>query len=224
MELRDRQFPNEPSEYRSARNTVLEAEIALRRQTEAVAELRRSLPRGGRLKEDYTFQNVWTGADTIFADLFSPGKKTLIVYSMMYAPKDANACPMCTSIVDGLNGASPHVNDRADLIVATKAPVEKARKWAEGRDWKNIRLFSTFNNSYNLDYFAEEAGGAQWPVLNVFEKSDDGIYHRYATELLFTKTEPGQDFRHVDSIWPIWNLFDLTPEGRPAKWKPKYSY
>ncbi|MBO0736785.1 MAG: DUF899 family protein, partial [Alphaproteobacteria bacterium] len=40
-------FPNESAEYRAARNALLDAEIALRRQLEAVAALRRSLPPGG---------------------------------------------------------------------------------------------------------------------------------------------------------------------------------
>jgi hypothetical protein len=25
-------------------------------------------------------------------------------------------------------------------------------------------------------------------------------------------------------IWPLWNLFDLTPEGRGTSWYPKLSY
>ena len=29
---------------------------------------------------------------------------------------------------------------------------------------------------------------------------------------------PGQDQRHVGTLEPLWNLFDLIPEGRPADW------
>lgn len=36
--------------------------------------------------------------------------------------------------------------------------------------------------------------------------------------------DPGQDPRHVDMIWPLWNLFDYMPEGRDEKWYPKLSY
>jgi len=32
------------------------------------------------------------------------------------------------------------------------------------------------------------------------------------------------DPRHVDPIWPLWNLFDFTPEGRGTNWYPKLSY
>ena len=36
--------------------------------------------------------------------------------------------------------------------------------------------------------------------------------------------DPGQDARHVDMIWPLWNLFDFTPEGRGKDWHPKLFY
>ena len=50
-----KRFPNESDEYRSARDRLLNAEAELRRQIEAVAAMRRSLPLGGQVKEDYTF-------------------------------------------------------------------------------------------------------------------------------------------------------------------------
>jgi predicted dithiol-disulfide oxidoreductase (DUF899 family) len=54
-------FPNESAEYRTARNELLNAEIALRRQTEAVAAMRRALPIGGEIKEDYAFERTTNG-------------------------------------------------------------------------------------------------------------------------------------------------------------------
>ena len=41
-------FPGESDSYRTARNELLQAEIALRKQIEAVAEMRRRLPFGWR--------------------------------------------------------------------------------------------------------------------------------------------------------------------------------
>jgi predicted dithiol-disulfide oxidoreductase (DUF899 family) len=29
---------------------------------------------------------------------------------------------------------------------------------------------------------------------------------------------------HGDSLEPLWNLFDLTPEGRDTDWYPDFSY
>ena len=62
------------------------------------------------------------------------------------------------------------------------------------------------------------------PALNVFARRGTKIYHTYCTELLFAPFDPGQDGRHVDAIWPLWNLFDFTPRGRGEKWNPKLSY
>ena len=60
--------------------------------------------------------------------------------------------------------------------------------------------------------------------MNVFVRRDGKVFHFWNSELMFAPPEPGQDFRHVDSIWPLWNLFDITPDGRGEKWSPKLSY
>src|SRR3546814_4558387 len=51
-------FPNESTEYRTARNALLDAEIALRRQLEAVAAQRRALPPGGAVPKDFVFERI----------------------------------------------------------------------------------------------------------------------------------------------------------------------
>ncbi|MGZ7031113.1 MAG: DUF899 family protein [Thermoanaerobaculia bacterium] len=73
-------------------------------------------------------------------------------------------------------------------------------------------------------HHAQAENGGQLPALNVFVRRDGRIHHFYNTELLYVKPDPGQDGRHVDLIWPLWNLFDLTPEGRGEKWAPRLSY
>jgi predicted dithiol-disulfide oxidoreductase (DUF899 family) len=225
-ELHTKQFPNEDGLYRDARNKLLDEEIALRRHTERVAQMRRELPLGGKLKEDYIFEEMTSGEKrrVKLSELFASGKNTLVIYSMMYHPDDENACSSCTSIVDGLDGAAPHILDKINFVVVTKAPIEKTLQWADGRGWKNVRLLSSNSNTYNRDYFAESDKGGQMPILNVFAKTPDGIFHTYATELLFAPADPGQNHRHVDIIWPVWNMFDYTPEGRGTDWYPKFKY
>ena len=44
------------------------------------------------------------------------------------------------------------------------------------------------------------------------------IRHFWGSELFYAPTEPGQEPRHVGTLEPLWNLFDLTPEGRPSGW------
>ena len=226
MELHTKHFPNESSEYRAARNELLEAEIALRRQTEAVAAMRRALPQGGKLRKDYEFKEIVNGKTntTKFSELFNEGKGSLVIYSFMYAPNDEKPCPMCNSIIDGLNGSAPHIRDRINFVVVSKAPLDKLMAWAKYRGWHNVRLLSSNENTYNHDYFGENDKGGQEPALNVFRKESDGIYHSFCTELMFAPSDPGQNMRHVDSIWPIWNMFDFTVDGRGEKWKPKFEY
>jgi len=62
------------------------------------------------------------------------------------------------------------------------------------------------------------------PMMNVFVRREGAIFHSYGSELLYTPTDAGEDPRHVDLIWPLWNLVDLTPEGRGTAWYPQLSY
>ncbi len=32
--------------------------------------------------------------------------------------------------------------------------------------------------------------------------------------MLFAPWDEGMDARHMDMMWPLWNILDLTPEGR----------
>src|SRR5215212_7778707 len=45
--------------------------------------------------------------------------------------------------------------------------------------------------------------------------------HRTAT---LTRVEPSRDPRHVGTLEPLWNLLDLTPEGRPTDCDVQLSY
>jgi predicted dithiol-disulfide oxidoreductase (DUF899 family) len=83
---------------------------------------------------------------------------------------------------------------------------------------------SSANNTYSRDYLAEAADGRQLPVMTVFVRRDGAIRHFYSTEALWSSHEQGQDSRHVDMLWPLWNLLDLTPEGRGTDWYPELGY
>jgi len=216
-------FPSETKPYRRARNRLLRAEIALRRQVEKVAAMRRKLPAGGKVPQDYVFEEGDPPHAVKLSELFGD-RDTLVAYSFMYGPKMEKACPMCTSMLDGLNGNAQHIAQRANLVVIAKSPIARILEYARGRGWSNLRLLSAAGNSYNADYHGESAEGGQLPMLNVFVRRKGAIRHFYGTELLFAKPDPGQHNRHVDAIWPLWNLLDFTPEGRGKDWYPKLQY
>ena len=220
-------FPNESQAYRKARDKLLKAEVALRREVEAVAKLRRKLPLGGPVPEDFVFEEQ---ADVVgirkvrLSELFAPGKDTLLLYNYMYSLAMPDPCPMCTSILDSLEGAAPHVSRRVNLAVVAKSPLPRIMTFARNRGWRHLRFLSSADNAYNRLYLGEEEDGHQLPMMNVFVKRGGAVRHFWASELMFAKADKGQSPRHVDMIWPLWNLFDLTPEGRGKDWYPKLNY
>jgi predicted dithiol-disulfide oxidoreductase (DUF899 family) len=224
-------FPNESPEYRTRRDALLEAERGLRAQIEQVAEMRRQLPLGGTLPEDYVFEEgpadiAGTGParPVRLSELFREGTDTLVLYSFMYGPNMKQACSSCTSMLDSLNGAAPHIQQRVNLAVVAKSPLDRIRQFARGRGWDNLRLLSAAHNTYTADYHGETVEGNQMPALNVFARRDGHIHHTYCTELLYAPFERGQDGRHIDLIWPLWNVFDMTPDGRGTTWNPRLTY
>lgn len=238
-------FPGESAEYRAARDELLEREIELRRAMEAVAAARRRLPPGGIVPRDYVFRGLGADgapSDVRLSELFSPGKDSLVIYSMMF-PRDPGddrpgpqggrsallpllegPCPSCTALLDQLDGAAEHVSQRINLTVAGKAPLSHILAFAEERGWRRLRMLSSAGSTFNRDYSGETAEGHQRPMLNVFHRDGETIRHFWGSELLYAPTEPGQDTRHVGTIEPVWNLYDLTPAGRGTDWDEQLNY
>lgn len=211
-------YPNESPEYRQARDKLLEEERALVEKVRAVAELRRRLPIGGALKEDYEF--TWANDGKIgdkvrLSELFGD-KPTLILYNFMYGPGWDNPCPSCTSLMDGFDRSAYQVSADAAFCGIAKAPAEKINAWAETRGWSQINLVSGFGTTYQADYRCQgDNDEMQWPILHVFRKIDDQIFHFWGSEL---------QGNHVDTVWPYWNLMDFTPEGRPDRMTPPQNF
>jgi predicted dithiol-disulfide oxidoreductase (DUF899 family) len=238
-------FPGESPQYRAARDRLLEQEIELRRAMEAVASARRELPPGGVAPEDYVFQGAGsdgTPTDVRLSELFAPGRDSLVIYSFMF-PRDPGderpgptsgqtalltleegPCPSCVALLDQLDGAAEHASQRLNLAVVAKAPLPRILTFAEERGWRRLALLSSAGNRYNRDYFGETAEGSQRPMLNVFHRDRETIRHFWGSELFYAPTDPGQDPRHVGTIEPVWNLFDLTREGRGTDWDEQLSY
>jgi predicted dithiol-disulfide oxidoreductase (DUF899 family) len=238
-------FPGETKAYRAARNRLLEREIELRRAMEEVAAERRALPPGGVVPQDYVFQGAGpdgTASDVRLSELFAPGRDSLVIYNFMFPraanddrpgprtgasaslPLAASPCPSCTSLLDQLDGAADHVAPRTNLFAVAKAPFDHVHSFAIERGWRRLRVLSSARNTYNRDYHGETGDGEQMPMLNVFRRDGDVIRHFWGAELLYAPTAPGQDPRHVGTIEPLWNIFDLTPEGRRVDWDEQLQY
>jgi predicted dithiol-disulfide oxidoreductase (DUF899 family) len=238
-------FPGESAEYRAARNRLLEQEIELRRAMEAVAASRRRLPAGGVVPEDYVFHAQGPDGDPLdvrLSESFAPGKDSRVIYSMMFprasdderpGPRTGHAallplaqgpCPSCAAFLDQLDGAAEHASQHINLAIVAKAPIVGILDFARERGWRRLRFLSSADNAYNRDYLAETAEGDQQPMLNVFRRDGETIRHTWGSELFYAPVDPGQETRHVGTIEPLWNLYDLTPEGRGADWDEQLSY
>ncbi len=237
-------FPGESADYRAARDRLLQREIELRRAMEDVAQARRGLPAGGEIPEDYVFQGVradGSHGDVRMSELFAPATESLVIYSAMFPrhPSDDrpgpccgesaglaledSPCPSCTAFLDQLDGSAQHFGQLANLAIVAKAPLDRFLAFGRDRGWRHLRLLSSAHNTYNRDYLAEDEEGHQLPMLNVFQRDGGAIRHFWGSELFYAPSDPGQDPRHMGTIETLWNLFDVTPEGR-RDWDEQLSY
>lgn len=204
-------FPNETDESRAARSELLLAERELREHVARVAARRRTLPMGGAVPEDYEFTELGpdgSPAARRMSELLPDGVDTLILYSFMYGPEMELPCPMCSSVIDGLDASAATIATRATLAIVAKSPVERIHRFARERGWTRARLLSYEGTRYGLDYHGEDEAGEQNAELNVFARRAGALHHFWASS------------GGVDAIWPLWNLLDLTPEGRGDDWYP----
>lgn len=226
-------YPNESAEYRKARNALLAEELKLRRQIEAVAAQRRSLPLGGKLPEDYTFERIGENGmagKVKMTELFGR-HQTLILYSFMYGPDRDAPCPMCVQLLDSINGGARHVGQRVALYVVAKSPIARLVAWGKHRRWDDLEFLSSAGNTYTSDYFGDSSKipkairKERWPdgpedehwddtMFNVFRLADGAVRHFWGSELTWAWIDDGLDHRSGDATSALWGLLDLTPEGR----------
>jgi predicted dithiol-disulfide oxidoreductase (DUF899 family) len=120
---------------------------------------------------------------------------------------------------DGYNAIAPHVMQRASFVIVTKGEIIELRSFARKRGLNRIRLLSSHNNTFDHDCNMGSADGTM-PGLSVFTRTADGaIYHRYTICADFDE----HTSRGIDLYSPVWQLFDLLPQGR-GDWYPNHDY
>ncbi|WP_174800631.1 DUF899 family protein [Martelella limonii] len=213
------QFPNESADYRSARNALLAQEIELRRKMEATAALRRALPPGGEVPQDYDF--VGPEGPVKLSELFGD-KDTLIIYSFMYGPGSKRPCPMCTSMVGSWEGKFEDIRQRVAIAVVARSPIERLEAWKQERGWRQMPFYSDVSGDFTRAYVSPEEEDI--PGYTVFERKDGVIRHFWSEEMDPNMTDPGQDGRGALQMDPLWLLLDSTREGRGTDWYPSLRY
>ena len=217
--FRQTNLPNESPEYLAKREEVRLAEINLRNAREKVAELRRELPEGATI-QDYEFLEGPAALDAgdepvskvRLSELFTAPDRSLVIYHFMFGKKQTTACPMCTAWIDGYNGLAQHIAQNVDLAIVAAADPSILRAYARERDWNRLRLLSAGDSTFKYDLGSEDREGAQDSTISVFTRDNDGtLRHFYSGHPWLA---PGLWERGIDELNPIWNLMDLTPQGR----------
>ena len=216
---RQTNLPNESAQYLAKREELRQAEIELMQQRERVAELRRALPPGATI-QDYEFLEGPALLDdgdepvrkTRLSELFTAPDRVLVIYHFMFGKEQTKPCPMCTAWIDTFNGIAHHVAQNVDLAIVAAADPSTLRAHARNRGWEKLRLLSAGESTFKYDLGSEDREGRQDSTISVFTRESNGtLRHFYSGHPWL-----GDDIkeRGIDELNPIWNLLDLTPQGR----------
>ncbi len=212
--------PNESDEYRAARQKLLIEEIEVRRHAERVAELRRQLPPGGEVPEDYAFVGE-DGQEVRLSQLFGD-HDTLAIYSYMFGPQREAPCPMCTSHMAGFEHKIDDIGQRVAIAFTARSPIERLVEAKRARGWTHLPIYSDMDGDFTRAYVS--ADDADMPAYNVFTRKDGTIRHFWSEEISGDMADPGQDPRGAVEMDPLWLLLDTVPGGRGGDWHPSLSY
>ena len=224
---RQTNLSNESPEYLAKREELRLAEIELMKQRERCAELRRGLPEGATIP-DYEFLEGPASLDegdeprkVRLSELFTAPDRALVVYQMMFGKKQTSPCPMCTSWLDSWNGVAHHLAQNIDVAVVAAADPATLRAFARTRGWDKLRLLSAGDSTFKYDLGSEDREGQQDSTISVFTRDSDGtLRHFYSVHPRLTEDI---DTRGIDEFNPIWNILDLTPQGR-GNWDASLDY
>jgi predicted dithiol-disulfide oxidoreductase (DUF899 family) len=216
---RQTNLPNESAEYLVSREELREAEIELMRQRERVAELRRRLPKGATI-QDYEFLEGPTSLDdgdepvsrVRMGELFTAPDRSLVIYHFMFGKKQSKACPMCTAWIDAFNGVAHHLAQNVDLAIVAAADPSTLRAFARDCGWDKLRLLSAGESTFKYDLGSEDSEGGQDSTISVFTRESDGTLRHFYSGHPWLADDIKE--RGIDELNPVWNVLDLTPQGR----------
>jgi predicted dithiol-disulfide oxidoreductase (DUF899 family) len=226
--FRHTNLSNESAEYLSKREELRLAEIELMHQRERVAELRRRLPEGA-IVQDYVFEegpsDLEAGDAPIrtvrLSELFTGSDRSLVIYHFMYGKKQTSPCPMCTLLIDGLNGVAHHHAQNVDVAIVAAADPPALRKHGRARGWERLRLLSGGAGTFKYALGSEDREGDQDSTISVFTRDSDGTLRHFYSAHPSMANDIKE--RGLDVLTPVYNILDLTPQGR-GDWYAELGY
>src|SRR5262245_9222694 len=136
-------------EWQAASSELAKHEAEKTNRNEEIKKRRLELP-WVPVEKEYEF-DTQDGKKSL-TELFD-GRSQLLAYNVMFGPDYANgACPGCTSLADGLDGALIHMNHRdVTLICFSRAPIERLTAYKKRMGWQ-FPYVSTYNTDFAFDF------------------------------------------------------------------------
>lgn len=135
-------------EWLAGRLELLDAEKEHTRRSDELAQRRQELP-WVRIDKDYRFETE--EGSVSLADLFR-GRSQLVVYHFMFGPDYKAGCPSCSSIADGFNGITVHLeNHDVAMTAISRAPLAKLQAYKQRMGWA-FPWASSFGSEFNFDF------------------------------------------------------------------------
>jgi predicted dithiol-disulfide oxidoreductase (DUF899 family) len=184
-------------EWAAAVKELHEREQELSKLDEELAKQRQELP-WVPVEKEYTFDTE-EGKKTL-PELFD-GRSQLLIYHLMFGPTYEAACPGCTGLADGFDGALVHLNNRdVTLMAISRAPIEKLQAYKRRMGWR-FPYVSSFGSdfSFDFDFAATEEQMATGELAKMVEEADDWLKDWAANV--------GTDLAHGMAESPGWNVF-----------------
>jgi predicted dithiol-disulfide oxidoreductase (DUF899 family) len=229
-------------EWVAARLELLEAEKALTRRSDEVAQRRQELP-WVPVEQDYRFETD-DGAASL-ADLFW-GRSQLLVYHFMFGPDYEAGCPACSAIADGFDGFVVHLaNHDVTLSAVSQAPHAKLQTYKRRMGW-SFPWASSYGTDFSYDFHTaftkqqQRSGegeynfrdfdlrwsldvGPETPLADwaATTGTDWATYIREAPGMSAFALEDGVVYhtysayaRGLDGLWGMYQWLDRAPRGR----------
>ena len=220
-------------EWLKARLALLDAEKALTRQSDELAQRRQDLP-WVRIDKEYRFETD-EGKATL-ADLFR-GNSQLLVYHFMFGPEYKAGCPSCSSIADGFDGFAVHLaNHDVTLCAVSRAPLAKLQAYKRRMKWSfpwasSFGSDANFNFDFNVSFTEEEQrkGGMEYnyrrnpaPLAERITRLGSGPVAQFAATCgtdvaAYTRQMPGMSaFALEDGV--VYHTYSTYARGLDGLW------
>ena len=216
-------FAKESSAYAKAREALLAEEIEVRRHVGRLARRNRELPEGPEMPDSSKFVGM-NGGEVGLADMFGQ-HDTLVLYHWMYGPERSRPCPMCTNLLGPLAANAADLRQQVALSVVSRSKVERMIAFGVERGWRDLPYYQAVGDDFSVAIGGLDPDtGGEVPVLMVLRKKDGKVRLHWMGETTTAMADPGEDPRGAVDLSPLWNVLDLTPAGRDAKWYPRLTY